>query len=340
MSRTAAPDPTVSNYRSHAEQARHYFYDRPHDGLPDGAVGGVAAWKGAELKGSDAWRMRLDAAECDELDRAVAHARATDRPTVELQAKDFPLPTLETKIAGWREALVDGLGFQVVSGVPVQRWSADECETFFWCIGLHLGLPGGQNPAGDLLGHVTDTGAARLDPNVRLYQTTANIAFHCDAADAVGLLCVRSALTGGASRIASSVAVYDELVARAPDLVPRLFEPFALDLRNEDRSGKLQHLPIAPCRYGAGQLRTFYHSDYFRSVTRHADIGALPERDLELLDLYEEIAADPAFHLDMDLEAGDIQWLSNHAIVHARTGYEDHPDPALRRHLLRLWLSL
>jgi len=34
-----------------------------------------------------------------------------------------------------------------------------------------------------------------------------------------------------------------------------------------------------------------------------------------------------------------MQFLHNHQILHARTAYEDHADPALRRHLLRIWLS-
>jgi alpha-ketoglutarate-dependent taurine dioxygenase len=42
----------------------------------------------------------------------------------------------------------------------------------------------------------------------------------------------------------------------------------------------------------------------------------------------------------MDLAPGDIQWLSNHTVLHARTGYEDHPEPERKRHLLRLWLSI
>ena len=42
----------------------------------------------------------------------------------------------------------------------------------------------------------------------------------------------------------------------------------------------------------------------------------------------------------MDLEPGDIQWLSNHTVMHARTEYEDWPEPQRKRHLLRLWLSI
>ncbi len=58
------------------------------------------------------------------------------------------------------------------------------------------------------------------------------------------------------------------------------------------------------------------------------------------MDLYEEIASSPGLYLDMELEPGDIQWLCNHSILHARTAYEDFPEPDRKRHLLRLWLSL
>ena len=42
----------------------------------------------------------------------------------------------------------------------------------------------------------------------------------------------------------------------------------------------------------------------------------------------------------MDLEPGDMQFVYNHALLHDRTGFVDHPDPDERRHLLRLWLTL
>jgi hypothetical protein len=59
-----------------------------------------------------------------------------------------------------------------------------------------------------------------------------------------------------------------------------------------------------------------------------------------LLDSYEAIASEPGMYVDMDLQPGDIQLLSNHTNLHARTAYEDFEDPAEHRHLLRLWLSL
>lgn len=329
----------MAPYKSYAEQAAHYF-DRPHESPRREPLAGACAWRGSDLRDRTDWRFTLTSAHVGELEAALAHADRTGKPTGELVAGDFPLPTLSTEIARWREEVRNGRGFQVVSGVPVERLSEEEAERLFWCVGLHMGMPGAQNPQGDLLGHVTDTGDDAADPFVRLYRTSADIAYHCDAADVVGLLCLRPARKGGTSRIVSSVSVYNQLLAEQPDAVERLYEPFLLDIRNEDAKGVLRHLPVPPCRHARGRLRTFYHSDYFRSVQRHEDVPAFTPEEQALLDRYEEIACSPDLALDMELAAGDIQWLSNHVILHARTGYEDDPDPARRRHLLRLWLSL
>jgi len=326
-------------YRSYAEQAAHYFA-RPHEGGPTGPVGGPAAWRGAELREGD-WHVPLDAEQVGGFEHALAVARDSGKPLDALTAADFPLSDrLRDDLAAWRHELTNGRGFLLLSGLPVERWGEADASRFFWAFGLALGEPGAQNPQGDLLGHVVDTGDDRTDPMVRLYRTSSDIAYHCDAADVVGLLCLETAARGGLSRLASSVAVFDEVMRRRPDLAPRLFEPFALDLRSEERPGMKGWLPIPPCRYAGGVLRTFYHSDYFRSASRHGDAPKLGDDEVALLDLYEEIANSAAFRVDMALAPGDLQLVSNHSVVHARTAYEDGAGGGGRRHLLRLWLSL
>ncbi len=326
-------------YFSFVEQVLHYF-DRPHTAPTAAPVHCDAAWRGDEMAALDELAYVLSAEEVAETKHAVALAVARGADTRELSATDFPLPALAERIRQWRDALTDGPGFQVIRGVPVQEWSQAEAELFFWCLGLHLGRPGEQNPDGHLLGHVVDTGEDREDPMVRLYKTSANIDYHCDAADVVGLLCLNKARSGGQSRIVSSVTVFNELLARRPELASRLFQPLNLDVRGDDMEGGGSALPVQPCCYSAGKLRTFYHADYFRSVVRHADVPPLTDLEQELLDTYEAIASESGMYLDMDLQPGDIQLLSNHTILHARTDYEDYDDPARRRHLLRLWLSL
>ncbi len=328
----------MGEYFSYGRQTAHYF-DRPHEGVPREPVAGPAAWRGPDLSASSGWRHRLSDAEVDELLAATAHATGTGRALRDLSPADFPLPTLRDRVSDWRRELEDGRGFAVVSGLPLDRLSPEEVERLFWCLGLHMGNPGAQNTFGDTLGHVVDTGEDAANPFVRLYRTASDIAYHCDAADVVALLCLQPARQGGASRIVSSVAVFDELMRRRPGLCDRLFEPFRLDVRDENDQG-LRFIEIPPCRFASGRLRTFYHSDYFRSVVRHADVPPFSDDERELMDLYEGIANDPAFYLDMDLARGDIQWVSNHVILHARTSYEDFDDSARKRHLLRLWLSI
>jgi hypothetical protein len=330
---------TSKAYLSFIEQSLHYF-DRPHQHSATVSVASPAAWRGADMPTLEAIAYHLSPAEVMETRAALASATALGKPAEELTANDFPLPLLAPRFREWRNTLMEGLGFQVIRGIPVTEWTQAEAELFFWCFGLHLGRPGEQNPEGHLLGHVRDTGAVESDAVVRLYKTAANIDYHCDAADVVGLLCLSKAKSGGKSRIASSVTVFNELVTRRPELAARLFQTLQLDIRDREVNAPGSSLAIQPCCFADGILRTFYHADYFRSVTRHADVPPLTDLEEDLLDTYEAIAMEPSVYLDMDLQPGDIQLLSNHTNLHARTEYEDYAEPERRRHLLRLWLSL
>jgi hypothetical protein len=320
-------------YKSLRAQTLHYWA-RPHERIPDAPIDTPAAWRGADMRRRDDWQVSLTPAEVEEVKAAVRHARASNRPMRELSRADLPLPTLAARVAEWRREIRHGRGFVLIRGVPVAGWSEAEAETFFWLLGHHFGIPGAQNPEGDLLGHVRDQ---RTGADVRYYRTNKELAVHTDTADFVGLLCLQKAKSGGLSRIASSVAVFNELLRTRPDLVPRLFEPTWFDTKGE---GGVRAFPIPPCRYAGGELRTFWQSDYYRTVNRFEHVPKPGAAGQELLDRYDAIANSPEFHLDMDLEPGDIQLISNHTILHARTAFEDWPEPERRRHLLRLWISI
>jgi len=53
-----------------------------------------------------------------------------------------------------------------------------------------------------------------------------------------------------------------------------------------------------------------------------------------LTDLFD----DETLSADFDLEPGQLQFVDNRVLGHARTEFADFPEPERRRHLVRLWL--
>ncbi len=298
-----------------------------------------STWHGPELQESDDWIRRLTPDEVADLERALAAARATGKPLAELTRADFPLPVLGPAIAEWMEALQHGRGFVNVKGIPVEVHDDADLALIHWGIGLHMGTAVSQNAAGDVLGHVRDTGADPLDTSVRLYKTRVELGFHSDGSDLVGLLCIRQGRSGGANRLVSTSALYNEILRRRPDLVALLYEPFYWDRNDEQAEGEDSFFSLPICRYEEGRLTFFYIPWYIRKAQRHPQVPRLtPEQD-ELLELIDAIAEDPGFHLEMHLEPGEINYVKNNAVLHARTAFVDHDEPARRRHLVRLWLT-
>jgi hypothetical protein len=73
---------------------------------------------------------------------------------------------------------------------------------------------------------------------------------------------------------------------------------------------------------------------------RGPQVPPLTAQQIEALDLFDEITNAPEFVLNMHFQPGDVQFLNNYLVLHARTDYEDWPEPERKRDLLRLWLTV
>ncbi len=311
--------------------------DRTLD-LPPARLDGPAAWRGEEMAARDDWLVRLDADDWADLDAALRSVVDRGLAPLAIDAQAFPLPRLGPKLIALRDEVVNGRGFALLRGLPVDRLTRREAAIMYWGLGTHLGRAVSQNGQGHLLGHVLDVGRAEDDPNARIYQTNARQFYHADSCDIVGLLCLAKARSGGASTIVSSETVYNEMRARAPDLIDELFQPFQIDRRGEVPRGAKPWYRVPIFNWHAGRLTTYYVRRYIYSARRFDDVPPLTARQEAAFDALDAICDDPAIHLSMDFEPGDMQFLHNHQILHDRTAYIDHDDPARRRHLLRLWL--
>jgi len=306
-------------------------------------IEGPCAWHGPQLAAQGGWIEPLTATELDELAAAarpwLARVERDAAAMNDLTPAQFPIPALARRVAAWTRELLHGRGFVLARGLPVERWGNRLCAVAFYGLGVHVGKPRTQNAQGHLLGHVRDLGLRSDDPTVRIYQTHERQTFHTDSADVVGLLCLQTAKSGGLSALVSSVTLYNEMRARRPDLARRLFAPFATDRRGEVPPGGKPYFAIPVFNWHADALSAIYQRQYIDSAQRFADAPRLTQEDVEALDLLDALTNDPALHLTMALERGDMQFVHNHTLLHDRTAFEDHPEPERRRHLLRLWLA-
>ena len=126
-----------------------------------------AEWRARDVADRSRWTYRLSDAEVAELEAALAHARARCPDVLDITREDFPLPTLAAKIAAFEDELINGRGFQLISGLPAERYSDADASAIYWGIGMHLGTPWPQNKHGHLLGDVTDQGRRPSDPTAR-----------------------------------------------------------------------------------------------------------------------------------------------------------------------------
>lgn len=300
---------------------------------------GPAAWIGSELAADpQSWTLHLTDQHVSEIFTASAPYADGDDDLPLIEAADFPLATFAAELAKLRQRLIRGRGFELVRGLPVEDIPVRQAAAAFLGVGAHLGAARSQNAAGHLLGHVRDLGADASDPNVRIYQTSRRQSFHTDSTDVVGLLCLETAQQGGDSLVASAATVYNEMLERDPGLAALLFEPIATDRRGEVGPGQLPYFEIPVLTWYDSALTVMYQRQYIESAQRFEDAPRLTPEKVAALDLLDSTVNDPALHLRMTLQPGDMQFVHNHSLLHDRTGFVNKPEAP--RHLLRLWLSV
>ena len=216
----------------------------------------------------------------------------------------------------------DGRGFLLMRGLPVERYSDDDVGADLLGHGPLHGRAPPPEPAGRSAGprlrprtHATATStcaATRPTPTCRITPTPATWS---------GLLCLRRGLEGGleqhrqlghrpqrdpgpSSRV--SRAPLQRLLLHpprgGPDRARRVRAPHP-DLRLPGRRGELPLHP-QPDQCRRGEARRAAHPDRAgrARLSRRAD------------------APSPDLRLDMDLRAGDIQFINNYTTLHSRTG--------------------
>jgi hypothetical protein len=307
--------------------------------FPPKRIDTPAAWRSDDLR-AHASVHTLSPSDVSDVEAAAKVLVDRGADPAALTADDFPIPHLAPRLRAILQGdVLGGRGFTVIRGLVPGRLTRAENAAAFMGIGALLGSPRPQNAMGHLLGHVKNVGRSGNDPTARLYQTNERQTYHTDSADVVALMCLQPAKRGGRSNVVSSVAIDNTMRARAPELALTLFELIETDRRGEVAEGERPYFTIPVFNWFEGHFAGIYQRQYIESARRFEEVAPLTAKQRAALDMLDSCANDPAFHVEIDFHPGDIQFVNNHVLLHDRTAFEDWPEPARRRHLLRLWLA-
>lgn len=314
-----------------------------------GTVSDETAWRREDLD-DRRWLVEMPAAVIGELEAMAASALDNGLRMESLQksanAADpwifgaRPARAVEDLAVKLRLLLEGGPGFVVLRRLPVENYTTDEAALVYWSLARHLGRLVIQNSRGELLCEVRDYGhgAVSSGTTVRGYQSSEALPFHTDSSDIVALLCLHHSANGGESAIASSMSVYNEIVGRYPEYLSTYYTGVFYDWRGDQLVGQppIYRNPIfgyfdeqLSCRY---YLRQFAES----AAQYGFPLGAV---EREALDLFEKLAGREENHITMGFTPGDVQFVNNNIVLHARSSYSDLAG-APPRCLLRIWINL
>ncbi|KAF9553370.1 Clavaminate synthase-like protein [Agrocybe pediades] len=159
-------------------------------------------------------------------------------------------------------------------------------------------------------------------PKKRPAYTTDKQLFHTDlGADIVSLFALEVAAEGGVSRISDSWRVYNELAETRPDLIHTLSKPWAVDEFGRDPLFTKKPLLY----YINDKIIIQYARRYFtgfQALPRSKDIPPITEVQAEALDALHFLAE--KYSLGLNFQKGDIQYINNLSIFHARDGFRDN----------------
>ena len=293
-----------------------------------------AAWQVDELGPIDAKRIPLKQQHVDALLGALE--RCHDVPLESLTANDFALPKIRPDLARWTEEVKRGRGFVWLEGLPVEGLSTDQACTLFYGLGAHFGQAVSQSNDGEVIGHVVNLGGG--DRRQRAFQSARALNLHTDRCDLVGMLCLRPAASGGVSGYASALAVHNEMLRHCPQLLPPLYEGFRLHRFGESADREVLTSAPVPIFSIAHQVPNVIYIRGYIDLAINEGWYELSALQQEALDTFDEIARSPEFCLYLTLSTGEATFTNNSLLLHNRSAFDDHDDPALSRHLLRLWL--
>ncbi len=298
----------------------------------------TTVWTAAELLADRTWIHNLEMAELRALRRVTHAAQAQEPSPNQIEQSGFLPPALKMAIGKIHHHLKIGRGLFLLRGLNVKDYNLDQllmlCSKLAFQLGYRL-VP--QSLSGDLVRLVTDSEELWGESNKGGHRSRAEMLPHSDSAEFVGLICVRSAKSGGATSVCSSSAVHNEIIRRNAHHIIPLLSGFHFDLAGKTEAGvSRDRIPVFA--YYDGRVVCHFNRSRIETGMQKAGV-LLSVAEKAALNHMSELTQRPDLSVRFELRPGDILLLNNSSVLHAREAYEDWPEPDCKRLLIRLWLT-
>lgn len=302
------------------------------------------AWYAGTIDDVKSWYYSLSEKCLFAFDTYIRYLRCYPQPITEIRIQKSLFDICTESLQPVADALNTGLGFAIVERIPLEQYTLEESRIIYWLLGQFLGHPFAQDIKGTLLYDVKDTGQS-VTQGARFSVTKAESSFHMDNSfgnpvpDFVGLLCVKTAKSGGQNQLISAYSLHNELREQfSPDVLETLYQPFYFDRRGQFNMGESSTSDNPIFQWDQVELTMRYMYYYIQIGHQRAGQALTPNQE-KALNILEMLLCRSDLRVEFSLKPGQMLFTNNHWILHNRTLFEDYPDPKCKRHYVRLWLQ-
>ena len=150
-----------------------------------------SAWKSRDFKSQDDYAIDLEPRHIKALDAALGDVRKAGLGIDDITKASFPLDGIQDLIDQVSHELIDGRGFLMIRGWPLDQYSLEDIGVMYYGFGAHFGKGASQSVIGDRLGYVMDHSDS--EPLERAYRNKHELSLHTDFNELIGMLNIRQA---------------------------------------------------------------------------------------------------------------------------------------------------
>ncbi|KAL9088572.1 MAG: hypothetical protein Q9165_006092 [Trypethelium subeluteriae] len=293
----------------------------------------IGIWEPNDLKDYSENIILLNGEDINNIENALGYFKSLGLAIPRVSPKNFPLSeTLVARLRSVSKMVHDGVGFAIVRGINPENYNDEDNVIIFNGLSSHVGSLRSTNQKGVSMSHLRDAQKDHRPENRKTAELNASklpqgMKFHADRfyGDVIGMYVKSDDAIGGDQYLASWPAIHNVLLKESPQTVRILAKPWSWGNSKENANQ-----PKSPVIFQANDNRVIVQLIY-RPFLDSGFSSAAEESALATVQATAERLC-----IKLDRQPGDLQFVNNFSVLHARDKYTN--SSAKGRHMLRLGL--